>query len=854
MTPMMRQYLEIKEQHKDEVLFFRLGDFYEMFFEDAIEISHLLSLTLTHRAGNPMCGIPYHAAKSYLKRLLDMGKKVAICEQLSLPENSKELAKREVVQIYSPGTVIEDEYLDSESDCFIVALYYVKKEFAIAYADITTGDFYVRHVQPDQLFSILMSLSIKEIIVEEDYYFTNREFKNSIDDLSLIVTKYPNRFFSIKEGLNKVKDFFDVTSTSVFMIDEKDSTLGSAGALITYLNEMCKTSLKQFSTIKVVNEFGFLQLDRSSEKNLEIITNLQDHSSANTLFSAINRTITSSGARLLKERLLHPITDINELQNRLNWVKFFYDDLDERKRVRELLRQSSDLIRISSKLDMKRSVPRNLIAIAETLSCFFNLVSERDIYLSLVNEDLNNPNALIDLTSLIVNAINPNCTNLYKEGEIILSGYDKELDDLRNIENSSSSLLSSYLEKVKGESGLTILKLGDNKIIGYYLEVPKGQLDKVPSYFIRRQTLVGGERFTTPELSELEEKIKTAAFESAKKEKEIYNEITNKASILSKELRLVGSILAKLDLYQSCADIAQTNNYIMPEIVEEGELSIIQGRHPVVEEKLIQSQFVANSFNSKKSHFALITGPNMAGKSTFLRQTALIVLLAHAGMFVPASKAIIPLTDRIFTRVGASDNLAKGESTFLIEMRESAYIVRNATKKSLVIMDEIGRGTSTQDGMSIAYAIMQHLFNLGCITLFATHYHELTMLDTSLMQLLTLEVIQDKNDIHFVRKVVDGVAQSSYGLHVAKLAGLPQSLIKTASIFQKQHFASYNVFNNNEQLDLFTDTSEIESKEVDKILDSIMDFDVSSSTPIEALLLLSKLQSEIQNLSKKDDK
>lgn len=854
LTPMMRQYLEIKEQHKDEVLFFRLGDFYEMFFEDAIEVSHLLSLTLTHRAGNPMCGIPYHAAKSYLKRLLDMGKKVAICEQLSLPENSKELAKREVIQIYSPGTVIEDEYLDSESDSFIISVWFTKKEFAIAYADITTGEFFVRHVSADQLFSVLLSLSIKEIIVEEDYYFTNRDFRSNIDDLGIIVNKYPARYFSIRDGENKVKAFFDVNSTAVFMIDEKDSVLGSAGALITYLEQMCKTSLKQFTTIKVVNEFGYLQLDRSSEKNLELITNLQDHSSSNTLFSAINRTITSSGARLLKERLLHPITDIAEINSRLSWVKFFFDNLDERKRVRELLRESSDLIRISSKLDMKKSVPRNLIAIAQTLTCFFSLVSEKESYLNLVNEDLSNPNLLIDLANEIINSINPDCTNLYKEGEIILSGYDSQLDELRNIEASSSQLLSSYLEKVKQESGLTIIKLGDNKIIGYFLEIPKGQLDKVPPYFIRRQTLVGGERFTTPELSELEEKIKSAAFESAKKEKEIYTEITRKAAELSKELRLVGSILAKLDLYQSCAEIAQSNNYTMPELIKEGELNIIEGRHPVVEDKLIQSQFVANSFNSIRSHFALITGPNMAGKSTFLRQTALIVLLAHAGMFVPATKAVIPLTDRIFTRVGASDNLAKGESTFLVEMRESAYIVRNATSKSLVIMDEIGRGTSTQDGMSIAYAIMQYLFNLGCITLFATHYHELTMLDTSLMQLLTLEVVQDKNDIHFVRKVIDGVAESSYGLHVAKLAGIPQSLIRAASNFQKQHFASYNAFNASQQLDLFTDTSEIENKEIDKLIDMIMDFDVTSSTPIDALLLVSKLQSEIQNNSKKGDK
>lgn len=850
LTPMMRQYMEIKEQHKDEVLFFRLGDFYEMFFDDAIEISHLLSLTLTHRAGNPMCGIPYHAAKTYLKRLLDMGKKVAICEQLSLPENSKELAKREVVQIYSPGTVIEDEYLDSESDSYIVCLWYNKKEYSIAYADITTGDFNVRRVSPDQLMSVLLSLSVKEIIVEEDYYFTNREFRNSIDDLGIIVTKYPARYFSLREGTSQIKKFFNVSSLSVFMLDEKDSLVSAAGALITYLEQMCRTSLNQFKNLKIVKDEGLLLIDQSSEKNLEIISNLQDHTSANTLFSAINRTITSSGSRLLKDRLLNPINNFDELQSRLSWVKFFYDDLDERKRVRELLRLSSDLIRISSKLDMKRSVPRNLLAIAETLTCFFSLVSEKEIYLSLVNEEISNPSVLIELTEEINQAINPSCTNLYKEGEIILSGYNKELDELREIENNSSALLSSYLDKVKEESGLTILKLGENKIIGYYLEVPKGQLDKVPAYFIRRQTLVGGERFTTPELSTLEEKIRSATFESVKKEKELYNEITDKAASLSKELRLVGNILAKLDLYQSSAEISQTNNYVMPEIIKEGELIIKEGRHPVVEEKLIQSQFVSNSFDSSKSHFSLITGPNMAGKSTYLRQTALIVLLSHAGMFVPATYAMVPLTDRIFTRVGASDNLAKGESTFLVEMRESAYIVRNATKKSLVIMDEIGRGTSTQDGMSIAYAIMQYLFNVGCITLFATHYHELTMLDTSGMQLLTLEVIQDKNNIQFVRKVINGVAESSYGLHVAKLAGIPQSVIRSASIFQKQHFASYSTFSDSEQFDLFTDTSKLDNSEINSIVDKIMDFDVSSSTPIDALLLVSKLQSEISNLNK----
>ncbi len=852
LTPMMRQYMEIKKEHSDEVLFFRLGDFYEMFFEDAVEISQLLSLTLTHRAGNPMCGIPYHAAKTYLRRLLDLGRKVAICEQLSLSENSKELAKREVVQIYTPGTVIEDEYLDSESASFIIAVNRVKNEYAAAYADITTGEFCVRHIAKDSLYSVLSSVMAKEIVVDEDLYFTDRDFRREIDDLALIVSKVPGRYFSQREGIKEVCELFSVTSPDVFQLDNKDTCLSAAGALIHYIKDMCKSELKQFDNLKLVKDEGFLQLDAASERNLELTVNMHDGSSADTLYSAINRTVTGFGARLLKDRITHPVSERSEIEKRLDWVSFFFENIDERKRVRELLRGSSDLVRIAGKLDMKRSVPRTLIAICESVGCFFSLVSSEERYLGLVNEELSDPDRLMDLVDEIRRAVNPECTNLYHEGEVINTGYDQELDSLRETENGSSALLSDYLEKVKEESGLTILKLGENRIIGYYLEVPKGQLDRVPSYFIRRQTLVGGERFTTPELTELENRIRSAGSMSAAKEKEIYNEITSHAAALSKELRLLGTILAKLDLYQSSAEAASQMGHVRPAITPSGSnLVITGGRHPVVESKLPSGCFVKNSFSSEKSRFALITGPNMAGKSTFLRQTALIVLMAHAGFFVPADSAEIPVTDRIFTRVGAYDNLAKGESTFMVEMRESANIVRNAGKNSLVIMDETGRGTSTQDGMSIAYAIMQYLLKLGAITLFATHYHELTMLDTSMMQLLTLEVVQDRSNITFVRKVIEGVAESSYGLHVARLAGVPQSVIRSASAFQKQHFASYSAFDEREQLDLFTDTSALDEKSEQKIIDEVMDFDLQSSTPMQAMMLIDRLQDEIRKKGNK---
>ena len=851
LTPMMRQYMDIKKEHSDEVLFFRLGDFYEMFFEDAVEISHLLNLTLTHRAGHPMCGIPYHAAKTYLRRLLDLGKKVAICEQLSLSESSKELAKREVVQIYTPGTVIEDEYLDSETASFIVSVNRVKTGYAAAYADITTGEFCVRHIGRESLYSVLSSIMAREVVVDEDLYFTDKDFRKQIDELSLIVSKVPGRYFAQRDAVSLVTELFSVNSTEVFQLDAKDPCIAAAGALIRYIKDMCRTELRQFENLKVVRDEGYLILDASSERNLELTVNMHDGTASDTLYSVVNRTVTGAGARLLKDRLMHPVADAAEIGKRLDWVSFFYENIDERKRVRELLRGSSDLIRIAGKLDMKRSVPRTLIAISESVGCFFRLVSQEEKYLSLVSEELHNADALIDLVEEINRAVNPECTNLYHEGEVINTGYDAELDSLRETENGSSALLSEYLEKVKGESGLTILKLGENRIIGYYLEVPKGQLDRVPSYFIRRQTLVGGERFTTPELTELENRIRSAGSMSAAKEKEIYNAITARAASLSQELRLCGTILSKLDLYQSSAECASQSGHVGAVIAQEGSALIIEGgRHPVVEAKLPGGTFVRNSFSSEKSRFALITGPNMAGKSTFLRQTALIVLMAHAGLFVPADRAEIPVTDRIFTRVGAYDNLAKGESTFMVEMRESANIIRNAGKNSLVIMDETGRGTSTQDGMSIAYAIMQFLLKLGSVTLFATHYHELTMLDTSQMQLLTLEVVQDRSNITFVRKVIEGVAESSYGLHVARLAGVPQSVIRSASAFQKQHFASYSAFDEADQLDLFTDTSALGNDAEHEIIDSVMDFDIQSSTPMEALMFLDRLQNEIRKKGK----
>lgn len=846
LTPMMRQYFEIKKEHQDKVLFFRLGDFYEMFFEDAIEVSHLLNLTLTHRGKNPMCGIPYHAVKNYLKRLLDLGKKVAICEQVSPVDNSRELVKREVVQIYTPGTVIDDEYIDSNSSNYILCLSFFKSNIYFAYADMSTGDFYVMEKEKDTKYSTISSIlsahDIKEVLVNEDNYFTDKILKAILDNSNIIITKLPSWYFTVKEGLKQLKKQFGSISVRGFGFEEDDRILSAIGPLFNYLFDMVKTDLPQIRNIRKLENGEYLELDKATENNLELINPLNSNITSYTLYSAINKTCTSSGSRLLKDSILKPLTDIDEINNRLDWVEYFVKNDDEREKIRTFLLSTSDLIRISSKLLMKRSVIRDLISIKESLISFFNIIGLNEQYLNL-EKDIADGDKLISLAEEIEKAINVQCTNINSDQCIINPGFDEKLDSLRLYEKEGDRLLSEYLENIKTETGLTILKIGENRIIGRYLEVSKGQLDKVPDYFIRRQTLVNGERFTTKELSELDGKIETAKESTRSYERELYNGIVEKATSLTDSLITIGHLLAKLDFYQSAATVSRLYDYTRPNLISEGNIRLENSRHPVVEQHMERGEFVKNSFTTDVSRFSLITGPNMAGKSTFLRQVALTVLMSHMGIFVPCDEALIPLTDKLFCRVGASDNLSGGESTFLVEMLESSYILRNATKKSLVIMDEIGRGTSTQDGMSIAYAIAQHLLNAEPITLFATHYHELTMLDTSQMQLLTLEVEETKDSITFIRKVIDGVAKSSYGLHVAKLAGIPSSVIKKASYFQKSHFADYML--TDEQPDLFVDTAKVDDSKAIKLLDEIIDFDIEHSTPFDAMIFLQQLKEKI---------
>ena len=709
LTPMVRQYIEIKKEHQDKVLFFRLGDFYEMFNDDAVEVSKLLNLTLTHRGTMPMCGIPYHAAKNYLKRLLDYGKKVAVCEQFLDPNEKNKLAKREVTQVYTPATVVDDEYLDSLSSSFVSAINVEKRGVHIAWSDISTGEFYIRTLPLEKDFSrldsILYEISPKEILVPDDLYFSNKEFKRVVDSTSSIVSKLPTWYFSLKEGRKQTERQFSSNALRLLEIDEKDPILTSIGALLSYLGDTAKADLPQLKGIERIGDESFMFLNSATIRNLELLSSITEGGQKYSLFYTINRTLTPGGGRFLKWALLHPLVDISKILQRQEWVDRFYSDGEELSALRNNLKQTSDLERLGVKVGMKRATPRDLIAISESTATFIDMVGEKNDYLSVADQGTDYDwNSLLDFSTECLKAINRDCTNINNEGTIINDGYDEELDSLRSLSGGGSKELDEYLEKIKEETGITTLKCSENRIIGCYLEVSKGQLDKVPPYFIRRQTLVGGERFSTPELNAIQDRIYSSKEEAAKRERAIYSKFVDQAYNLRTDIEGMGKVISMLDFYSSLSYLAKECNWVKPVMVENGEVDIKDGRHPVVESNT--ERYVPNSFSTNKSRFSLITGPNMAGKSTYLREIALIVLLSHIGSFVPATNATIPITDKIFCRVGASDNLSKGESTFLIEMSESAQILRSITDKSLVIMDEIGRGTSTQDGMSIAYAIM----------------------------------------------------------------------------------------------------------------------------------------------------
>lgn len=857
-TPMMVQYRSIKEKNKDKVLFFRLGDFYEMFDDDAIEVSRLLNLTLTHRAGRPMCGIPFHAAKSYIRRLLDLGKKIAICEQLELTQDSRQLAKREVIQVVTPATVVDDDFLDAKESSYVLSVAY-GKDLSVSYADITSGDFVMTTVPLDRGFASLLSLleqvRPREILVGEDDYFLHPDFQAVVDVRGAMVTKLPDWMYNQKQAYKALCAQVGTTNLKGFGFEENDPSLLSGGALLSYLEDTAKASLGQITGYGSVSQGTYLVIDESSRRNLELLTNQQDGSSRFTLFSSIDQTVTSGGARMLKNWISFPLVRKQDILERQQWVAWYYDHNDERDAVRTILKEALDLERLSTRISMHRSYPQDLVGIQKTVSCFVRLLDTNPSKLQgLLSPELTkeNLNGLLEVMGRIAKGINEQTQGPFAEGQVINDGFDPELDRLRSLKGNGKGMLDAYLEKVKQQTGITTIKLSSNKIIGHYMEVSKGQTDRVPASFYRKQTLVNAERYTTDELIALETEILKSGFAAEAREKEVYEQLLAQCVAQSAILKEIARFLSRIDVLSSLALTARKKDYHKPQLVDQDVLAITGGRHPVVEDQLDAGLFVPNDLKEPEegNRFCLITGPNMAGKSTYLRQNALIVLLAQIGSFVPASSVVMRPVDRLFCRVGASDNLAKGESTFLVEMQEASLILRTATRNSFVIVDELGRGTSTQDGMAIAYAVMNELISMGCKTLFATHYHELADMDIPGIQRLTLKVSEENGTVIFLRKVIEGVAESSYGLNVAKLAGIPYPVLRQARSFQKRHDEEYTMASAQPSLfstePVLSDDETRSLRQYDALCDLLDHFDLNASTPLEAMALIQRLKEMIR--------
>ncbi|MDR2536222.1 MAG: DNA mismatch repair protein MutS [Treponema sp.] len=790
---MMDQYKRIKRNHQGEVLFFRLGDFYEMFAEDAIEISQLLHLTLTKRNGLPMCGIPYHAARTYIARLLKLGKKIAICEQISGP-NKKGPMDREVVEVITPGTIIDEDLLDKGASNYLAGLGLVESKFSFAYIDLSAGDFHTTSFSfeegPEQLRQELERLQIKEIIVQESLLTNYPDIDAALARPGLVVNCWGDWLFDLDRSRKRLEKQFGTSNLKGFGLQESMPEILAAGVILDYLDNTAKTLIPHVRSIQVYWESEYVGIDESTLRNLELIKNIRDGDNHFSLMEVLDETRTSMGRRLLKRRLLHPLRNLNMINKRLDLVEIVFSDPGGLGVFRELLGRTPDLERLNSRLAMDRAHGKDMLAVKNALSLFVDIEDlTRELSVNFESEDAAMPNTdsftkLLELKELLTQGICEDPAIVINEGNLIREGYNEQLDSFKQLKQDGHRLLEKYLDEERGATGITSLKIKYNRLIGYYFEVTSAHLSKVPSRFIRRQGTAGGERFSTDQLAQLESDINSAMEKVIDLEKQLFLELRDKAKKLLPELTAAGRRIAELDVAQSLARAAIIRGWVRPIVDDQNRLAIIEGRHPVVEAHLPSGEFIPNDtrLDGGGVSFALITGPNMAGKSTYLRQTALITIMAQMGSFVPAREAAIGTADRIYCRVGASDNLARGESTFLVEMNETAYILHTATNKSLVIMDEVGRGTGTNDGLAIAWAVSEELLDcIQCRTLFATHFHELALINHPRMANRSMEVLDQHGEIIFLRKLREGPAAESYGLHVARLAGLSERVLHRAS-------------------------------------------------------------------------
>ena len=871
-TPLMKQYKEIKSQHQDSILFFRLGDFYEMFYEDAIKASKELGLTLTSRNKEkdkdiPLAGVPYHTANPYIAKLISKGYKVAICEQTEDPKEAKGIVKREVIRIITPGTVMDVETLDSKSNNYLMSIRIVENIIGIAYIDITTGEFKVSEVGGDSeysgLFNELNKIEPKEILVNPSFY---ESIKEKIDDFVQRNDATVTPIQKVRESEKFLTDYFGIVSLESYGINNKRAAIEAAAMALDYAVTMQIDGDLTVEKIEFLNTSNFAEINSITRKNLELTKNQREKTVYGSLLWVLDKCRTSMGTRLLKKYINNPLLNIEEILKRQKDVEYFISNVLIREDMKEKLENIYDLERLTGKIIFGNENGKDLIALKNTVKSSIELIyilKDTDFFEEIDLE------ILLDIYKQIDVSIRDDAPFSVREGGIIKSGYNEELDKIHNIMNSGKDFLLEIEKREKEVTGIKNMKIKYNKVFGYFIEITKSNLDYVPKNYIRKQTLSNAERYITPELKEYEDTIINSKAKIEELEYYLFKEISKNIKEQKTLLSKLAEKLAYLDVIVSFATVAVENDYVKPEIDNDFSIRIVEGRHPVVEKLIGRTDFVSNNTElTEKERFIVLTGPNMAGKSTYMKQIALISIMAQIGSFVPAKEAKLSIVDKYLTRIGASDDILTGQSTFMIEMSETSNILNSATEKSLIILDEVGRGTSTFDGVSIATAISKYIYEkIKAKTIFATHYHELTDLENKFENMVNyrIEVEEKAGKVMFLRNIVKGGADKSYGIEVAKLAGLPKDILKESrkilhKLEQRRELIEKTV--NVRQLSLFNQISEIEEEEyengshelaedmknekIEEIVYDIENRDVNNMTPMEALAFLSEIKSKLE--------
>ena len=848
----MKQYFDIKSEYDDSIVLFRMGDFYETFNDDAKITAKILGIVLTKRANGaaadvPLAGFPYHSLDNYLYKLVNAGHRVAICEQVEDPKLSKGIVKREVIEVVTPGTITAEQAIDQKANRYLASLHFNKTNVGYAILDQSTGEFFIGECEKNNISESLRKFAPREVIVGESVIYSTEKWYL---ELKPFVTKIDDWVFTFDQSYRKLIDHFQVKSLKGFGCDSYKDGITSAGAILYHVTESLNGSIDHICHLNPIKNTGIMGLDGFTIRNLEIFKSLSTQGTHGTLIDVLDQTITSGGGRLLKQWMNKPLVDRKKINSRLDIVEVFYNDSDLRDEISKLLKQISDIERILGKINNGKVTPKEINGLCISLEQIPEIQSalkrSNNKKLVFFNKSFKNTDRIFNK---IIKTLDSDAPSKINQGNVILKGVNKELDELRLLSTGGKKWIADLQTSERKRTGISSLKVGYNKVFGYYLEVTKVHSDKIPDDYIRKQTLVSSERYITPALKDYEERILTADEKINVLESSIFNDLCRYIINSARLLQLNALALSKLDVLLTFGELSKSNKYCRPKLTDKKNINIKDGRHPVVEQLIPSTErFIPNNLDMdiKKNQIHLITGPNMAGKSTYLRQIGLIVYMSHLGCFVPANSAEIGVVDKLFTRVGASDNLAGGESTFLVEMNEAANILNNATDKSLILLDEIGRGTATYDGLSLAYAITEYIHNeksLRARTLFATHYHELTNLEENLQRLENHHIgVKEHGDkIIFLRQILPGPGDKSYGIHVAKMAGLPKQVIMRASVLLNSYLDTESADQEHTHV-LSADQLSVFAEQDIELKNELKEIDLLSLTPLEVISRLDELK------------